>query len=116
MKHVATDRVRNMISVKATMEFGSYTMLFPPRRLMRRIIIVVIAEPMDVARPSENIMNLILSVMSGLPFIRIFVFIVYRICGFWLLMLAFVGCFIASIIAYTMVMRPVAIRRVAAGS
>lgn len=63
MKHVAIERVRNRISVKAIMELGSYTMLFPPRRLMKRIIIEVRAEPIAVARPREKRMNLSLSVI-----------------------------------------------------
>lgn len=63
MKHVAIERVRKRISVKAIMELGSYTMLFPPRRLMKRIIIEVRAEPIAVARPREKRMNLSLSVI-----------------------------------------------------
>ena len=63
MKHVAIERVRKRISVRAIMELGSYTMLFPPRRLMRRIIMEVVAEPIAVARPREKRMNLSLSVI-----------------------------------------------------
>jgi len=63
VKHVAIERVRKRISVKAIMELGSYTMLFPPRRLMKRIIIEVRAEPIAVARPREKRMNLSLSVI-----------------------------------------------------
>lgn len=67
MKHVAIEKVRNRISVRAIMELGSYTMLFPPRRLTKRIIIEVVAEPIAVARPREKRMNLNLSVIWLFP-------------------------------------------------